>query len=291
MWGGARRSAKRPVRSGAAAWIQQGQTLGHVSVGRGSGSDPGTCLPARVVQRRRPRPGRTPPGGDRRSTPISPRTRAHAREGESPAVRDAVPHGITHSGLRPFDRKRRYHARRFVPFPTLPSEGALHVLPEQAVKRVKSEESGFTLIELLVVLVIIGILLAIAVPSYLGFKKRAEKQASNANVRSAIPAAEAYYSDNGTYVGMDLDRPEGDRPGPRHPRPSRARRPPPTRCPTRRARAPLRSPAPAAPSPTPAPSHNGFSGSPRGAGDRAPRSSRAHHMPFQPTFHISRRRS
>ena len=71
------------------------------------------------------------------------------------------------------------------------------------VKRVKSEESGFTLIELLVVLVIIGILLAIAVPSYLGFKKRAEKQASNANVRSAIPAAEAYYSDNGTYVGMD----------------------------------------------------------------------------------------
>ena len=71
------------------------------------------------------------------------------------------------------------------------------------VKRVKSEESGFTLIELLVVLVIIGILLAIAVPSYLGFKKRAEKQASNANVRSAIPAAEAFYSDNGTYVGMD----------------------------------------------------------------------------------------
>jgi type IV pilus assembly protein PilA len=71
------------------------------------------------------------------------------------------------------------------------------------VKRVKSEQSGFTLIELLVVLVIIGILLAIAVPSYLGFKKRAEKQASNANVRSAIPAAEAYYSDNGTYVGMD----------------------------------------------------------------------------------------
>jgi type IV pilus assembly protein PilA len=70
--------------------------------------------------------------------------------------------------------------------------------------RLRREESGFTLIELLVVLIIIGILLAIAVPSYLGFKDRAERRAAAANVRAAIPAVEAYYADNNTYTGMTL---------------------------------------------------------------------------------------
>ncbi len=71
-------------------------------------------------------------------------------------------------------------------------------------QRLARDEGGFTLIELLVVLIIIAVLLAIAVPSYLGFKDRAEKRAAGSNVRAAIPAAEAYYSDVGSYASMAL---------------------------------------------------------------------------------------
>jgi type IV pilus assembly protein PilA len=66
------------------------------------------------------------------------------------------------------------------------------------------DEKGFTLIELLVVILIIGILAAIAIPSFLGQRDKANDAKSKSEVRTAQTAMETYYTDSQTYVGADL---------------------------------------------------------------------------------------
>jgi type IV pilus assembly protein PilA len=84
------------------------------------------------------------------------------------------------------------------------------------ISKIKSRlasEQGFTLIELLVVIVILGILVAIAVPSYLSFRGNAQGAAAESNVRSAIPAAEGFYQVGSTYTGMTLATLQTQAPG------------------------------------------------------------------------------
>ena len=62
--------------------------------------------------------------------------------------------------------------------------------------RAKKDDEGFTLIELLVVVVIIGVLVAIAVPVYLNYRQGAADKSAQSDVRGAISAIEQYYTDN-----------------------------------------------------------------------------------------------
>ncbi|MGH2710125.1 MAG: type IV pilin protein [Actinomycetota bacterium] len=69
--------------------------------------------------------------------------------------------------------------------------------------REMKDQDGFTLIELMVVILIIAILIAIAIPTFLGLRQRAQNRAAQSNLRNAMTAAKAFYTDNESYVGFD----------------------------------------------------------------------------------------
>lgn len=65
-------------------------------------------------------------------------------------------------------------------------------------------DEGFTLVELMVVVLIIAILMAIAIPTFLGARQKAQDRAAQANLRNGLTTAKTFYVDGETYVNTDI---------------------------------------------------------------------------------------
>jgi type IV pilus assembly protein PilA len=70
--------------------------------------------------------------------------------------------------------------------------------------RAKKDDEGFTLIELLVVVVIIGVLVAIAVPVYLNYRQGAADKSAQSDLRGAVSTVEQFYTNNANKYPVDI---------------------------------------------------------------------------------------
>lgn len=73
------------------------------------------------------------------------------------------------------------------------------------MRRAQNREDGFTLIELMVVVMIIAILIAIAIPSFLGFRRNAQDREAQSNLRTVLLAQNSIHLENGAFTNTDQE--------------------------------------------------------------------------------------